>query len=72
MAKKYEIWGADDSGASTLLAYVTGEVPVVGDTVTVRSQVREVEKVWQHHVGTQATQRVRVGRPIDGGEGAAG
>jgi len=71
VAKKYEIWGADDSGASTLLAYVTGEVPAVGDTVTVRSQVRGVEKVWQHHVGNQATQRVRVGVQVDEGGGGA-
>ncbi|TMJ14641.1 MAG: hypothetical protein E6G94_09175 [Alphaproteobacteria bacterium] len=58
---KYEIWGADDNGKQVTLAFVTGEVPEVGDTILVRGQVRPIEKVWRHHVGPQATQRVGVG-----------
>ena len=62
---KYEIWGTDDAGKYVLLGYVTGEVPVVGDTMVVRGHLREVEKVWRHHVGHQATQRIKVGPPLE-------
>jgi ABC-type molybdenum transport system ATPase subunit/photorepair protein PhrA len=62
---KYEIWGADDSGKTTVLAFVTGATPHAGDTVLVRGQVRVVERVWRHHVGPQATQRIAVGAPLD-------
>lgn len=65
---KYEIWGADDTGATVLLGYNNGELPMVGDTLVARSQVREVEKVWRHHVGPQATQRVKVGQPLGAAE----
>lgn len=58
---KYEVWGADDSGASVLLGYINGDLPALGDTIVIRGQVREVEKVWRHHAGPQPTQRVKVG-----------
>ena len=61
---KYEIWGEDDTGKSGLLGYVNGDLPESGDTMVVRGQVREVEKVWRHHVGPQSAQRVRVGQPL--------
>jgi hypothetical protein len=65
---KYEIWGDDEAGKFVLLGYVNGDVPEIQDTIIVRGQVRDVEKVWRHHVGPQATQRVRVGLPAPGGE----
>jgi hypothetical protein len=63
---KYEIWGADDTGRTIALAFVTGDVPDVGDTVLVRGLVRPIERVWRHHVGPVASQRVGVGPPLDG------
>lgn len=63
---KYEIWGADDTGKTVTLAFVTGAVPAVGDTILVRGQVRPIERVWRHHTGPQATQRVGVGAVIEG------
>lgn len=63
---KYEIWGSDDSGKAVTLAFVTGDVPDVGDTILVRGQVRPVERVWRHHAGPLATQRVGVGPPLEG------
>ena len=65
---KYEIWGDDEAGKFVLLGYVNGEVPEIQDSILVRGQVRDIEKVWRHHVGPQATQRVRVGLPTAGGE----
>ncbi|HEY5722413.1 MAG TPA: hypothetical protein VIT45_08830 [Allosphingosinicella sp.] len=64
---KYEIWGDDEAGKFVLLGYVNGDVPETADSILVRGQVREIEKVWRHHVGPQATQRVRVGLPTGGG-----
>ena len=58
---KYEIWGNDESGKFLLLGYNNGEIPAPADSMVVRGQVREVEKVWRHHAGTVVTQRVRVG-----------
>ncbi|HEY0084858.1 MAG TPA: hypothetical protein VGB65_03000 [Allosphingosinicella sp.] len=58
--KKYEIWGDDDSGKQSILAYATLDSPALGDTVLVRSQIREIEKVWRHHAGTPPAYRVRV------------
>lgn len=58
--KKYEIWGADDAGNETILAYATLDQPVTGDTILVRGAVREIRKVWRHHAGPQATPRVLV------------
>ena len=65
---KYEIWGDDEAGKFVLLGYVNGDVPEAADTMLVRGQVREIEKVWRHHVGAQAAQRVRVGPPTLAGE----
>lgn len=48
---KYEVWGDDGTGATTILAYVSGEVPEVGETVLVRGEVRRVDRVWRHHSG---------------------
>ena len=67
---KYEIWGEDDAGKSGVLGYVTGDLPEPGDTMVVRGQVREVSKVWRHHVGPQASQRVAVGKPTGEAEAA--
>jgi hypothetical protein len=61
---KYEIWGDDEAGRHLLLGYNNGELPQAADTMVVRGQVRDVEKVWRHHVGTVVTQRVRVGRML--------
>ena len=61
---KYEIWGPDDKGANILLGYMNSDLPAIGDTMVIRSQVREVNKVWRHHVGPQATQRVGVGTSL--------
>lgn len=58
--KKYEIWGLDDAGKHGLLAFATLDQPTDGDTVLVRGQVREIEKVWRHHNGMAATPRVLV------------
>jgi hypothetical protein len=63
---KYEIWGDDEAGKFLLLGYVNGDVPATADTILVRGQVREIEKVWRHHVGPLATQRVRVGLALAG------
>jgi hypothetical protein len=65
---KYEFWGDDDSGKNILLGYMNGDLPDKGDTIVVRGQVREVEKVWRHHVGTQITQRVGVGKSLGDAE----
>ena len=62
---KYEVWGEDEGGTSLVLAYGNGDLPETGDTMQVRGQVRDVEKVWRHHVGAQWTHRVRVGQPTD-------
>ena len=67
---KYEIWGDDEAGKYVLLGYINGEVPQTADTMVVRSQVREVEKVWRHHAGTLVSQRVKVGQPLGEAEGA--
>lgn len=66
---KYEIWGDDEAGKFVLLGYVNGDVPEAADSILVRGHVREVEKVWRHHVGPQATQRIRVGPPTAGSDG---
>ena len=63
--KKYEIWGADDAGKDGLLAYATLDQPAIADTLLVRGQVREIEKVWRHHGGAQAVLRVRVANAVD-------
>ena len=65
---KYEIWGDDEAGKFVLLGYVNGDVPEVADSIFVRGQVREIEKVWRHHVGPQATQRVRIGPSTGSGD----
>jgi hypothetical protein len=61
---KYEIWGDDEAGKFVLLGYINGELPGGADTMLVRGDVREVEKVWRHHAGTQVTYRVKVGPPV--------
>ncbi len=61
---KYEVWGEEESGGPVVLAYVNGELPDAGDTIVVRGSVREVEKVFRHHVGSLSTHRVRVGSPL--------
>jgi hypothetical protein len=58
---KYEIWGDDGNGKVAVLAFANGEVPQVGDTITVRGEVRDINRIWRHHDGTQATQRIAVG-----------
>lgn len=58
---KYEIWGDDEAGKFMLLGYINGEVPVMADSMVVRGQIRDVEKVWRHHAGTMITQRVKIG-----------
>jgi hypothetical protein len=58
--KKCEIWGADDGGKFGLLAYANLDRPEVSDTILVRGQVREIEKVWRHHGGAEPILRVRV------------
>ena len=58
---KYEIWGDDGQGKAAVLAFANGEVPQVGDTIVVRGEVRDVNRVWRHHEGAQATQRIGVG-----------
>jgi hypothetical protein len=68
---KYEIWGEDDIGKTGVLGYVNGDLPETGDTMVVRGLVREVNKVWRHHVGPQASQRVGVGKPLGETDGAA-
>ena len=60
---KYEIWGDDGNGKSAVLAFANGEVPEVGDTILVRGEVRDVSRIWRHHEGTQATQRIGVAPP---------
>jgi hypothetical protein len=60
---KYEIWGDDGAGKNIALAFANGEVPQVGDTILVRGDVREIERAWRHHEGTQATNRIGVGPP---------
>ncbi len=62
---KYEIWGSDDTGKPVTLAFVTGDVPEIGDTILVRGQVRPIERVWRHHMGPQAIQRVGVGQVLE-------
>jgi hypothetical protein len=64
--KKYEIWGADDSGKHGVLAYATLDGPAVSDTVLVRGQVREIQKVWRHHAGLQPAFRVLVAEAVEG------
>ena len=66
--KKYEVWGVDDAGKYGLLAYANLDQPVSADTILVRGQVREIEKVWRHHAGAQPVLRVGVRA---GGEAAA-
>jgi hypothetical protein len=63
---KYEIWGDDEAGKFVLLGYITGDLPETSDTILVRGEVRDVEKVWRHHAGVQILHRVRVG-PVAGG-----
>lgn len=57
---KYEVWGTDESSKLALLAFATGDIPQPGDSILVRGEVREISKVWRHHVGPQATQRIKV------------
>ena len=57
---KYEIWGDDGTGKTAVLAFANGEIPEVGDTILVRGDVREINRVWRHHEGTQATNRIGV------------
>jgi hypothetical protein len=65
--KKCEIWGDDDTGKFGLLAYANVDLPAVTDTILVRGQVREIEKVWRHHAGAEPVLRVRVSSgPADG------
>jgi hypothetical protein len=66
---KYEIWGEDDAGKNGVLGYVNGDLPATGDTLVIRGFVREVSKVWRHHVGAQASQRVGVGKPLEAESG---
>ena len=65
---KYEIWGEDDTGKSSLLGYATGDLPQAGDTMLVRRFVREVDRVWRHHAGQQVMHRVGVGKPTGDAE----
>ena len=65
---KYEIWGDDEAGKFALLGYINGELPNADDSMLVRGQVRDVEKVWRHHEGTSILHRVRVGQPAHGSE----
>jgi ABC-type molybdenum transport system ATPase subunit/photorepair protein PhrA len=58
---KYEIWGDDGNGKTAVLAFANGEVPQVGDTILVRGEVRDINKVWRHHEGAQQTHRVGAG-----------
>jgi hypothetical protein len=58
---KHEIWGDDGNGKVAVLAFANGEVPQVGDTIMVRGEVRDISRIWRHHDGTQATQRIGVG-----------
>lgn len=58
--KKYEIWGEDDTGKHGLLAYANVDTPSLGDTILVRGQVREIEKVWRHHAGVPPAFRLLV------------
>jgi hypothetical protein len=64
--KKYEIWGCDDSGKHGLLAYANVDLPVARDTILVRGQVREIERVWRHHAGAQPVLRILVADAVDG------
>jgi hypothetical protein len=69
---KYEIWGDDGTGKIAVLAFANGEIPEAGDTILVRGDVREIDRVWRHHEGTQATNRIGVGpSPKASGEGNA-
>ena len=68
---KYEIWGDDGNGKNAALAFANGEVPQVGDTILVRGEVRDVSRIWRHHEGTQATQRIGVA-PLARASGASG
>jgi ABC-type molybdenum transport system ATPase subunit/photorepair protein PhrA len=68
---KYEIWGDDGNGKSAVLAFANGEIPQVGDTILVRGEVRDINKVWRHHEGVQCTNRIGVGpSPKASGEAA--
>jgi ABC-type molybdenum transport system ATPase subunit/photorepair protein PhrA len=58
---KYEIWGDDGTGKTAILAFANGEVPEVGDTILVRGDVRDIDRVWRHHAGTMVTSRIGVG-----------
>ncbi|MDB5691377.1 MAG: hypothetical protein JWO81_440 [Alphaproteobacteria bacterium] len=60
---KYEIWGDDGAGKTIVLAFANGEIPQVGDTILVRGEVRDIDKVWRHHEGVQVTNRIGVGPP---------
>lgn len=64
--KKYEVWGADDAGKHGILAYANIDAPAVADTILVRGQVREIQKVWRHHAGLQPALRVLVGEAVEG------
>lgn len=64
--KKYEIWGSDDSGKYGLLAYANVDLPVSQDTILVRGQVREINKVWRHHAGAQPVLRILVADAVEG------
>jgi hypothetical protein len=66
---KYEVWGKEESGDPVVLAYVNGDIPECGDTILVRGSVREVDKVFRHHVGAVTTHRVKVGAPLASAEG---
>lgn len=68
---KYEIWGDDEAGKFALLGYINGELPAASDTMLVRGQVREVEKVWRHHAGPQILHRVKVGQALTGPQDCA-
>ena len=62
----YEIWGPDDDGHQVNLGTGTGEVPGVGDTITVNGKDRDVKKVAKNHSGSGSVTRVSVGQYDDG------
>ncbi|MEA3003614.1 MAG: hypothetical protein QOH81_2402 [Sphingomonadales bacterium] len=69
---KYEIWGDDGTGKTAVLAFANGEIPEVGDTILVRGDVREINRVWRHHGGPQPINRIGVGPPPRAADEGAG
>ena len=64
--KKYEVWGVDDAGKYSILAYANIDAPAVADTILVRGQVREIQKIWRHHAGAQPVFRLLVAEAAEG------